>query len=115
MMQSKGNYPRRSPQEMIDAVIDDFCRRADLDPEAGRYAVANILQHVLDDLRGYTTLLRIKWPRDVRWQDTNAFRNVIDKKYREEIYRGMLRKDTVERLVSEYENRIAREREEGVE
>jgi len=94
-------FSKRDNKQRVDDVIVDYCRREDIALDAGYFAVANILQLILDDMRGYNFLVRMKCPPDIVWKNTKGLAERINGKHKE-LYKGVFNKDTMERLLEEY-------------
>lgn len=94
-------FPERDNKAKVDDIIIDYCRRENIAIDAGYYVVADILQLILDDMRGYNFLVRMSCPPDVRWGDATTLAKRINGKH-EHLYKGLFNKNTIEKLLEEY-------------
>tara|TARA_R110000822_G_scaffold21989_11_gene69561 strand:- start:3587 stop:3922 length:336 start_codon:yes stop_codon:yes gene_type:complete len=105
------SFSKRDNKQRVDDVIVDYCRRENVAIDAGYFAIADILQLILDDMRGYNFLVRMKCPPDMMWNDTKGLAERINGKHKE-LYMGVFNKDTMERLLEEYKHSKEKEGEE---
>jgi len=94
-------FPKRDNKARVDDVIVDYCRRENIAIDAGYFAVADILQLILDDMRGYDFLVRMSCPPDIVWKNTKGLAERINGKHKN-LYKGVINKYTMERLLEEY-------------
>jgi len=105
-MKKMNKFPERDNRQRVEDVIVDYCRRTNIPIDAGHFIVADILQLILDDIRGYKFLVRMQCPPHLTWQDTNGLSKWINGDSGDRLYNGVINKITAERLMEEYKNQL---------